>query len=57
MTRPLALCLSVTALGALGLLAMQIARPEYRMTGAVIVPWLVLATITVVLAAVVEEQR
>lgn len=57
MTRRLALTLAFAALAALALLALQITRPDLVMTGAVIVPWLVLATITVVLAAVVEEQR
>ncbi|SFK32321.1 hypothetical protein [Cellulomonas sp. KH9] len=57
MTRPLATAMSLTALAAVALLVMQIARPDLVMTGAVIVPWLLLATFVLVLAGMTEEER
>ncbi|WP_087507896.1 hypothetical protein [Cellulomonas iranensis] len=51
MSRRLAWATTATALAALGLLILQLARPDLQMTGAVLVPWLILATVAVVLAA------
>lgn len=57
MTRRLATALVVTALAAVALLVLQIARPELVMTGAVIVPWLLIATALLVVAGRTEEER
>ena len=57
MTRTLATVLALTAVAALALLVLQIARPELVMTGAVIVPWLLIATALLVMAGRTEEER
>ena len=57
MTRTLAAVMALTAVAALALLVLQIARPELVMTGAVIVPWLLLATSALVIARKTEENR
>jgi len=56
-TRTLATVLALTAVAALALLVLQIARPELVMTGAVIVPWLLIATALLVMAGRTEEER
>ena len=57
MTRTLATVLALTAVAALALLVLQIARPGLVMTGAVIVPWLLIATALLVMAGRTEEER
>ena len=57
MTRTLAAVMALTAVAALALLVLQIARPELVMTGAVIVLWLLLATSVLVIAGKTEENR
>ena len=57
MTRTLAAVMALTAVAALALLVLQIARPELVMTGAVIVPWLLIATALLVMAGRTEEER
>jgi len=56
-TRTLAAVMALTAVAALALLVLQIARPELVMTGAVIVLWLLLATSVLVIAGKTEENR
>jgi len=56
-TRRLTLALAFAALAALALLVLQIAHPDLVMTGAVIVPWLLLATFVLVIAGMTEEKR
>ena len=57
MTRTLAAVMALTAVAALALLVLQIARPGLVMTGAVIVPWLLLAASALVIAGKTEENR
>jgi len=56
-TRTLAAVMALTAVAALALLVLQIARPGLVMTGAVIVPWLLLAASALVIAGKTEENR
>ena len=50
MSRRFALALALVALAALALLVLQLVRSDLVMTGAVVVPWLLLATVLVMLA-------
>lgn len=52
MSRRLAWATVATGLAAVVLLVVQLVRPDLQMTGAVLVPWLLLATVAVLLAAV-----
>lgn len=47
----------LVALGAVGLLVLQLVRPDLIMTGAVVVPWLLIATSAVVLASSTDGAR
>ncbi|WP_163275358.1 hypothetical protein [Cellulomonas iranensis] len=51
MSRRLAWATVATGLAAAALLVVQLVRPDLQMTGAVLVPWLILATVAVILAA------